>query len=53
MPFQLRVACLTIFIRCKVSSGSISMKNRFVSVRKHVLKTELCPAKLKEIFAVD
>lgn len=29
-----------------------SMKNRRVFVKKHVLRTELCPAKPKEIFAV-
>lgn len=31
----------------------LGMKNRHVSVKKHVLRIELCPAKLKEIFAVD
>lgn len=45
--------CLNIFVQRKVASGYISMKSRLVSVKKHVLRIELCPAKQKEIFAVD
>lgn len=47
------MCCLNVCVQRKVASGYISMKNRLVSVKKHVLRVQVCPTKLKEIFAVD